>query len=287
VGDRERPGDRERSDPSDKSESTGPTGRADSHEEGVLSLYNKTEAIVLGQHDFGEADRVVTLYTKEFGKLKAVAKGVRRIKSRFGSSMELFSHNQIMLYIPRRRELYIVTGTNIVRTHKELREDFDLFITASLIVELVDKLTEREEPNVRLFSLILESFRQIPKQDRDILVAIFVVKFLANAGYKLSLGKCVLCQRLLRLEEQKKLSVEQGGVLCSKCESRDLRAMVVSSLGLEYLKKFEVLDLGKLQRVKIDSIVKDELRRITHFYLSYYLPGRLKTEEFMEKLISR
>ena len=251
-----------------------------------MTLYNKTEAVVLDQHDFGEADKVVTLYTKEFGKLKAVAKGVRRIKSKFGSSMELFSHNSIMLYMQRKRDLYVITGLNIIRTHKELREDFDSFITGSYVAELVDKLTELEEPNRRLFSLILETFYQIPKQDRDIIIAIFVTKFLANAGYKLNLEKCVLCEKSISLTQQKKLSVEQGGVLCSKCQVRDVQAMDVSSLALIYLKKFETVNLVKVGKIDIETSIKNELKRVVHFYLSHYLSGRLKTEEFMEKLIS-
>jgi len=252
---------------------------------GILSLYNKTEAIVLGQRDFGEADKVVTLYTKDFGKLRAVAKGVRRIKSRFGSSMELFSQSHLMLYMQRKRDLYIVTGSNIIRTHKELRENFDSFVTGSCIVELVDKLTEQEEPNLYLFSLILDAFHQIPEQDREIILAIFVIKVLANSGYKLNLEKCVACGKPIPLIEQKKLSVQQGGLLCSRCQSRDLQAVDVSSLVLEYLKKFEIVNLAKIGRIDLEPSVKDELKRIVHFYLSHYLPGGLRTEEFMEKLI--
>jgi len=251
-----------------------------------LPLYNKTEAIVLGQRDFGEADKVVTLYTKDFGKLRVVAKGVRRIKSRFGSSMELFSHSHLMLYMQRKRDLYIVTGSNIIRTHKELRENFDSFITGSCIVELVDKLTEPEEANRYLFSLILDAFHQIPEQDREIILAIFVIKVLANSGYKLNLEKCVACGKPIPLTEQKKLSVQQGGLLCSRCQSRDLQAVDVSSLVLEYLKKFEIVNLAKIGRIDLEPSVKDELKRIVHFYLSHYLPGGLRTEEFMEKLTS-
>lgn len=250
-----------------------------------MTLYNKTEAIVLGQHDFGEADKIVTLYTKQFGKVKAVAKGVRKIKSRFGSSMELFSHSHLMLYMQRKRELYIVTGSNIIRTHKELRGNLNWFVTGSYIAELVDRLTEPEEPNLSLFSLILETFQEIPKQDSDILIFIFVMKFLANAGYKLNLEKCVLCQKPLILAMQKKLSIEQGGLLCSQCQSRDIQAIDVSSVSLKYLKEFEMVRLSKIGRIEVEPSIRNELKKIVNFYLSYYLPGRLKTEEFMEKIV--
>lgn len=251
-----------------------------------MPLYNKTEAIVLGQNDFGEADKVVTLYTKEFGKLKAVAKGVRRIKSRFGSAMEPFSHDHLMLYMPRKRDLYVVTGSRIIRTHKELRENFDSFITGSYVIELVNKLTEPEEPNRRLFLLILEAFRQIPKQDRDIIIVIFVIKFLADAGYKLNLEKCVFCETTIPLAGQKKLSIQHGGLLCAKCQSRDVQAMAVSPLALQYIKRIGMVDLRKVGKINIESSIKNELKRIVHFYLSYHLPGKLKTEEFMKKLTS-
>jgi len=250
-----------------------------------LPPYNKTEAIVLGHHDFGEADKIVTLYTKEFGKLRAVARGVRRIKSRFGSSMELFSHNHLMLYMRGKKDLYLITGSNIVRAYKELRENLDLFITGSCVAELVDKLIEPEEPNRPLFSLILETFRQIPKQDRDVIIAIFVTKILANAGYKLNLENCVFCRRPVVLSEQNKLSILHGGILCSKCQSRDLRVMDISGLAINYLKKFEILNLANVDKIDMDDSVKKELKRIVDFYLSYHLPIKLKTEEFREKLI--
>ncbi|MDH5662818.1 MAG: DNA repair protein RecO, partial [Elusimicrobiota bacterium] len=122
---------------------------------------------------------------------------------------------------------------------------------------------------------------------RDIIIVIFAVKFLADAGYKLILEKCVFCEKPIPLDEEKKMSIQHGGVLCTKCRSRDVQAMDVSSLAVQYLKKIEMVDLTKLGKIKIENSIKNELKRIVHFYLSHHLPGRLKTEEFMEKLTSR
>ena len=248
--------------------------------------FYKTSAIVLRHYDFGEADKIVVLYSIKYGKLRAVAGGVRKIKSKFGSSMEPFSHNELMLYKKERAELYKITGCVTIESYNILRENLDSFLTASYIVELVNKMTEENEPHPEIFSMLAEIFSQIPKRDRDIIRWAFVVKLLAVSGYKLCLDKCVCCEiPARRARSVVKFSSVPGGVICPRCESRDLNAVSVPWVYIDYLKRFESTAFSELNTVGVKSSHAEGLKNIVDSYLSCHLSGELKTEKFMKQWV--
>ncbi len=246
--------------------------------------FHKVSAIVLRHYDFGEADKVVVLYSRNQGKLRAVARGARRMKSKYGSSMEPFSYNEMMLYKKEGAELYKITGCSTVNSYSYLRKDLDSFITASYIVELIDKITEDNEPHPEMFFMLNEVFSQMPDCDRDVIKWAFVVKLLSASGYKLCLDKCACCGiTARRARDIVKFSSFQGGVICPRCESRDLNSVSVPWRYIDYLEDFESKAFTEIDTAGISQSHRKGLESIIGSYLSSHLSGELKTEKFIKQ----
>lgn len=142
----------------------------------------KTEGIVLKRFNFGETDRLLTIFTKHDGKIKAIAKGVRRLKSRKAGDLELF--NQLRLVIAEGKNLDMITEVELVQSFSQLRQNLKQVVQAFQIVEALDKLTPEGEPNQRLFALLLASLTGLDHGQEGIVLE-FEIQILRNLGFGL------------------------------------------------------------------------------------------------------
>src|SRR5258706_4390472 len=129
-----------------------------------MSLY-KEQGIVLRTMKLGEADRIVTILTQGTGKIRAVAKGIRKTRSRFGARLEPFTHVDLLLY--KGRELDIVTQADIITSFREIRGDYTRFAAGEMILEATDRVNEDRERNTRMFMLLLTSLRGLAETGSD------------------------------------------------------------------------------------------------------------------------
>lgn len=142
----------------------------------------KTEGIVLKRFNFGETDRLLTIFTKHDGKIKAIAKGVRRLKSRKAGDLELF--NQLRLVIAEGKNLDMITEVELVQSFSQLRQNLKKVVQAFQIVEALDKLTPEGEPNQRLFALLLASLTDLDRGQEGIVLE-FEIQLLRGLGFGL------------------------------------------------------------------------------------------------------
>src|SRR3990172_3382738 len=119
-----------------------------------MSLY-KTKGIILRTHKLGEADRIVSILTNSYGKVNAVAKGVRKTKSKFGSRLEPFTHVDLVLY--KGRNLDIVTQAEIIDSFSEIRDSFERITYGSAMLDLVNKVAVEGERDIALYNLLAKS----------------------------------------------------------------------------------------------------------------------------------
>ena len=180
-----------------------------------MSLYRE-QGVVLRTHKLGEADRILVVMTQGTGKVRAVAKGVRRTSSRFGGRLEPFSHVDLSLY--QGRNLDIVTQAEVVDPFKSLRADYDRVTAGSAMLEAVDVLAEDREPAVRLFLLLVRGLRALDAGPRDpsIVLDAFLLKLMALEGYRPALVECAACGTPGR---HTRFSAARGGALCANCRS--------------------------------------------------------------------
>jgi DNA repair protein RecO (recombination protein O) len=176
-----------------------------------MSVYRDT-GIVLRTYRPGEADRIVVLMTVEHGKVRAVAKGVRKTKSRFGGRLEPLSHVALLLY--EGRQLDIVSQADTIDHFRTVREDLDRLATGIAMLEVVDQVAQEREPNGRLYQMLLGALRALAARPAPLLLASFYWKVLAAEGVHPELDRCVSCGAVDPLVA---FDVAEGGVLCLTC----------------------------------------------------------------------
>lgn len=179
-----------------------------------MSLY-KEQGIVLRTMKLGEADRIVTVLTQGTGKIRAVAKGVRKTRSRFGARLDPFTHVDLLLY--RGRELDIVTQADIITSFREIREDYVRFAAGEMILEAADRVIEDRERNTRVFMLLLTSLRAVASSPGDSACVAdgFLLRLTSLAGFRPALTACAECGK----PDVTRFSIQQGGMVCESCRT--------------------------------------------------------------------
>lgn len=179
----------------------------------------KTAGIVIRRFNFGEADRIITFITPDRGRIKAVARGVRRIKSRMAGHLELFSHVGLML--ANGRNLDVITSAQLVRFHQGVSGDYDRLSQAYLFAEMLDKLTAEAEPHPGIFDILQQSLAQLELTGSSALTQLyFRLRLAAALGYSPQLAVCTNCGATSP-ESSYFFSPDRGGIVCSSCRSAD------------------------------------------------------------------
>ncbi len=173
-----------------------------------MGLY-RDEGIVLRTHKLGESDRIVSIFTKGRGKVRAVAKGVRKTKSRFGARMEPPTHLQLLFY--EGRELDIVTQAETVDHFRTIRDDLDRLTRAVAMLEAVDQLGLEGEPNEPLYQMLLGALRALSAHRGPLVVPAFFLKVLALEGFRPVVDQCVECGAT---DDLVSFDIDSGGIRC-------------------------------------------------------------------------
>lgn len=177
-----------------------------------MPLYRE-RGVVLRTIKLGEADRIISIATERRGKVRAVAKGVRKTKSRFGSRLEPLQHVSLQLY--EGRELDTITQAETVDSFRTVREDLDRLTRATALLEAVDHLLQEGEDNPRVLQMLLGALRTLEAGPAPLVVPAFFWKLLAQEGFRPVLEACVSCGGA----EIVAFDLDVGGVLCRSCAS--------------------------------------------------------------------
>src|SRR5438309_764822 len=176
-----------------------------------MGLY-RDQGVVLRTIRLGESDRIVTFVTQGRGKVRAVAKGVRKTKSRFGGRLEPTSHVSLQLY--EGRELDIVTQAEALEQFRSVREDLDRLTRATAMLEAVDHVVQERQANPRLYQMLLGALRALAARNAPLIVPGFFWKLLSVEGFHPVLDRCASCREPGRLVA---FDLVEGGALCRGC----------------------------------------------------------------------
>ena len=174
-----------------------------------MSLYHE-RGVVLRTYKLGEADRIVTFLTRDRGKVRAVAKGVRKTKSRFGGRLEPPSHVELLLY--EGRELDIVTQAETLDHFGPLRDDYERLSRAVSMLEAADHVVQERQANPRLYRMLVGALQALASRDTPLVVPAFFLKVLSLEGYRPQVDECALCGAEDGLVSW---AIEEGGLRCS------------------------------------------------------------------------
>jgi len=247
-----------------------------------MRLYS-TKAIVIKSVNFSEADKIVTLYTESYGKIGVIAKGARRINSRFGSSLELGTLINALFYESERSNLSNIRQSNIIDSFREIRENFDFLSGCFYILSLVNEMTKERQQNESLFKLLLESLSGFSKIG-DIFksIAIFEIKLLKILGYEPNLRQCSECKAEIS-GAGIKFSVAKTGVLCKRCGEVWDNLIPMSVGAIKSLEKMRDWDIVKLANLKLSSSLRGEIEKILYPCIRYHVGKEIKGRRFFEK----
>ncbi len=242
----------------------------------------RTEAVVLKHADLGEADRLLTLYTAEYGKVRAVAKGVRKPTSRKSGHVEQFV--QTRLLIARGRNLDIVTQAEMVEPFLPLRRDLWRVSYACYAAELLDVFTEEGEENRALYELLVNVLRWIAEEsDLDRTIRYYELRLLDLAGFRPQLFRCAACETEIR-PEVNYMRPASGGVLCPRCGAELGGAEPISLNALKVLRYFQTRDYATCRQVQISAPVHREVEKVLYRHIVYHLERQLKSTAFLDLL---
>lgn len=225
----------------------------------------RTEAIVLSRMDYGEADRILTVYTPRHGKFRVIAKGVRRPLSRMGPHLEYFARSQVTL--ARGRELDTVTSADSLDPHIGLRESLDAFGHASHLAELLNRLTQDRQENAAAYDLLARSLRLLADGVDPFAVARhYELALLTLLGFKPELYRCLVCERNLDAIPNG-FSSRLGGTLCSNCRHTDATSRLLSINAQKYLRTLDRHGLATAAKLPLDERLMGELEGVLGDYL--------------------
>ena len=236
-----------------------------------MHLYRE-QGVVLRTYKLGEADRIVVLLTQGEGKVRAVAKGVRKTKSRFGGRLEPFSHVDLSLY--RGRELDIITQAELVDPFRFLRQDYDRVMAGAAMLEAVDQVAQEREAAVRVFLLLVRALRALDGDpgDPSAVLDAFLLKLMAVEGYRPVLTECAGCGRQAELRA---FSATRGGALCASCRNGGESLLDPGTVPL--LSHLLGEDMERAAATKPRPVARREAANVIKSYVEYHLDRRLRS----------
>ena len=247
-------------------------------------LYN-SEAIVLKHLDFGEAHRIVTLYTPEIGKLRVVARSVRLTKSKLGGHLEPL--NQVQVSIARGQNLDTATQAEAIRSFRLLKEDLERLSRAFYLADLTDQFTPDELSNYPLYQLLLNTLEALEvSEGPDLLLRCFEMELLSCVGYQPELHWCVECRKRLEPEDHL-FCCAMGGVLCPICRTQSRDALI--PLSINAMKALRLIQREGYQLVAsfgISSHTLEEMERFLKAYIRHLLERDVKSGAFLNLIKS-
>jgi len=242
----------------------------------------RAEAIVLRHIELGEADRLLWLYTPQRGKVRAIAKGVRKIRSRKAGHLEPFT--RVKLQLARGRDLLIITQAETIDAYLTLREDLTNLGYAAYVVELLDRFTYDEDENRGLFQLLSDTLSRLNTEpDPLIPVRYYEIRILDLLGYRPQLFKCLHCEAEIKPEDQY-FSVEQGGVLCPRCGKNVHEARLITMPALKILRHFQRSSYKDAKRANLTPKSNQEIENLVQHYITYLLERELNTPTFLRRI---
>jgi DNA repair protein RecO (recombination protein O) len=242
----------------------------------------RTEAIVLRRTDFGEADRLLTAFTPERGKLKLIAKGARKPSSRKSGHVELFSFGQFLVAVGR--DLDIITQAETLEPYLPLRQDLLRTTYAYYVADLADAFTGERDENRPLFDLLRDAFGWLCTADDLPLVArYYELHLLGLAGYQPQLFVCAACKEPLQ-PEANYLSAAEGSVFCHRCGYDRVGTVELSVNALKVLRFLQTHDWETCRLLRLSPASHAEVERTMNYYITYHLERKLKSVEFIQRL---
>jgi DNA repair protein RecO (recombination protein O) len=241
----------------------------------------KTKGIVLKRMNFGEADRILTVLTERFGKVRAIAKGVRKSKSKLAGSLEPFMLLDMQLH--EGKTFYIVTGSVIESDFQNIHDKLKKTSQAFYVAELVDRFLPEHQNSEEIFDLFCQALEYLNNNEKSLFLRIFELKIVESSGFYPELYECVHCKSKLE-EESNFWDAVEGGVICSECQKKFQHGKRVSNQLIKLLRLIEKSNFSILQKLNLENKLEVEIEDILNSYIQSILEREIKSQKFMKSI---
>ena len=242
----------------------------------------QTEVIIIKKIKLGEADRILTLYTPHLGKIQAVAKGVRRPRSKMAGHLELLTHSLVSL--ARGRNIDTITGSQTINSFLPLKSDLKLTSYGLYATELVNQFTAENIENYPLFQLLLETMHRLCQGgDNELVLRYFELHLLNDVGYRPQFQRCVSCHSILS-SAINSFCPGAGGMLCPSCSQSQPLTYPLSLKAQKVLPLLQNNDFSIISKLEINSELSRQLEMVMRHYLRYLLEREVKSAVWLDSL---
>ncbi|HOB11753.1 MAG TPA: DNA repair protein RecO [Syntrophomonadaceae bacterium] len=244
-------------------------------------MYYNAPVIIIKSIDFGEADKLVTVFSEQYGKLRAVARGIKKPKSSLRSCLQPFCYSQLHFY--QGRDLELITQGRLLDFFGNAREDLEKTLYSVYLMELLDKSLMDRMPAPELFRLTLDTLRAINHGGLNpLLIRRFELNLAIHLGYRPVLDQCVACGQNQDLTG---FNLAEGGMICRKCATADTyRLIPLSGECLAILRQLEKASSAMLTRLRASDTALDQMEHFLEQYLEYFLERQFKLKETIRYL---
>lgn len=244
---------------------------------------HKTDALVLKRDNLRETSLLAVFYTRDFGKMSGVLKGIREEPSKFASTLEPFSLNELVFYEKKNADLHIISQCDLKEAFSAVRQNIIKVAAASLMMEFLNTVMPAHEPNPEVFELALSCLSELEKtSNSDKIITIFKIKMLSLSGFKPTFDSCVSCGD--RISGQSKFSLALGGLLCPGCYRKDLRSRSIFRGTIASILHIEKNDFKNNLNLGMNPQIKKELELVLNSFLNFHLEKEFKSQKVMNKL---
>jgi DNA repair protein RecO (recombination protein O) len=241
-----------------------------------------TEAIVLRQRRLGDADKIITVFTPNLGRVDMVAKGVRRPKSRLAGHVEVLSHCNLLVH--RGRSLDIVAQAQLIENFRRVRESLSLVSRAIYAAELVERFTDASVDSFPTFQLLVATLRRLAETSSpDIVLRCFEMALLDELGYRPQLEACVACGGPL-VAATNFYSGSAGGAGCSDCRANLGAGSPLTVNALKVMRLMQRAPAEEVALIAMDGPLLAELERHLHEHINFTLEREVKSAAFLREV---
>lgn len=243
-------------------------------------MLKRTEGVVIRTQDYGETHKIVTLFTKELGKIAAISRGANKPKSRLNAASQLFVRGHYLIYVTK--GLSTIQQGEIITSYRAIQENIDKTAYAALLAELTYKLLEEKQPDLHLYNEFIATLTWLSERDDYFIpVMMYEMKMYQKGGFAPIVDRCVHCATTKTLSY---FSIQEGGLLCQRCFGIDQHSISLKPAMIRILQILLHAPVAKIGQVNVRKENVMFLRNLLDSYYEQYGGYPLKAKKFIQQL---
>ena len=244
----------------------------------------RTRGFVLKREDIRETSVLLTMYTRDFGKIRLISKGARIPEHKFVSAYELLALDDIVFYQKRKNVFFLLSQIELIDFFSRVRLSLERIAYGVYFAELLNLVTPFGEKNKKLYELMFDSLKFLSQGASPKRAArVFEIKMLSELGQMPTLESCASCNAKTE-NEKTRFSISLGGVICESCYGKDNRARSVSPGTINFISHIRRLPFDRIKQIKVSKKVGFEVEMFLRSFIGYHLDIRPRSMEFINKV---